>query len=327
MRKRVRYHSIIDDSARWEGFALREGDIIISTPPKCGTTWTQMICALLIFQTPELPRPLDQLSPWLDQLLRPLDSVVADLEAQEHRRFIKSHTPLDGLPFDPRVTYIVVGRDPRDIALSWDNHMANIDFGAMMALRQSAVGLDDLASLMPQEPTEPAASERDRFWSWMDDPTPPAERLAGLAGTMHHLSTFFAVRDEPNVVFLHYGDLKDDLEGQMRKLAARLSIGVPDERWPELVRAATFEEMKRRAKVTGPNQTESVWLDGQRFFHRARHGEWRALLDADDLRRYEARIAELADAELSAWVHRVSSCPESGLPGVVRDGARRSSDL
>lgn len=93
MRKPVRYHSIIADSARWGGFALREGDLIISSPPKCGTTWTQMICALLIFQSPDLPRPLDQLSPWLDQLLRPLDSVVADLEAQTHRRFIKSHTP------------------------------------------------------------------------------------------------------------------------------------------------------------------------------------------------------------------------------------------
>ena len=86
MRKLARYHSIISDSIRWEGFALRGGDIIISTPPKCGTTWTQMICALLIFQTPDLPKPLDQLSPWLDQLLRPLDSVVADLEAQQHRR-------------------------------------------------------------------------------------------------------------------------------------------------------------------------------------------------------------------------------------------------
>src|SRR4029079_2315346 len=95
------YGGTVNDSSRWDGFELRPGDIIISTPPKCGTTWTQMICAMLIFQTPDLPMPLDLISPWLDQLLRPLDSVVADLEAQEHRRFIKSHTPLDGLPYDP----------------------------------------------------------------------------------------------------------------------------------------------------------------------------------------------------------------------------------
>lgn len=130
------------------------------------------------------------------------------------------------------MSYIVVGRDPRDTALSWDNHFANLDFDVMMALRQSAVGLHDLAEVMPQEPPDPSASERDRFWLWMEDPTP-----AGLAATLHHLSTFFAVRSEPNVILLHYSDLKEDLEGQMRRLAARLGIEVPAERWPELVRA------------------------------------------------------------------------------------------
>ena len=58
MRPLVRYLSLIADNARWDGFSFREGDIIISTPPKCGTTWTQMICAMLIFQTPDLPQPL-----------------------------------------------------------------------------------------------------------------------------------------------------------------------------------------------------------------------------------------------------------------------------
>src|SRR6187455_2669747 len=78
----VRYHSLITDSARWEGFAFREGDIVISTPPKCGTTWTQMICALLIFQTPELTLPLDTLSPWIDMVTRARTEVFADLQAQ-----------------------------------------------------------------------------------------------------------------------------------------------------------------------------------------------------------------------------------------------------
>ena len=47
-----RYEGVVFDSSRWDGFALRPGDIVISTPPKCGTTWTQMICALLILQEP-----------------------------------------------------------------------------------------------------------------------------------------------------------------------------------------------------------------------------------------------------------------------------------
>ena len=39
----VRQRSMVYDSARWTGFSLRPDDIVVSTPPKCGTTWTQMI--------------------------------------------------------------------------------------------------------------------------------------------------------------------------------------------------------------------------------------------------------------------------------------------
>jgi aryl sulfotransferase len=45
-----RYEASMYDSNRWDGFELRPGDIIVSTPPKCGTTRTQMNCALLILQ-------------------------------------------------------------------------------------------------------------------------------------------------------------------------------------------------------------------------------------------------------------------------------------
>src|SRR6266849_3830431 len=120
-----RYEASMYDSNRWDGFELRPGDIIISTPPKCGTTWTQMICALLILQEPELPLPLDTLSPWIDMVTRARTDVFANLAAQTHRRFIKTHTPLDGIPNDPMITYICVGRDPRDVALSMDHHIDN----------------------------------------------------------------------------------------------------------------------------------------------------------------------------------------------------------
>lgn len=79
----VRYRSIASDSARWDGFPFREGDIVISTPPKCGTTWTQMICALLVFGTPKLDRPLVQISQWRgvldDEVLGRYEARLAEL--------------------------------------------------------------------------------------------------------------------------------------------------------------------------------------------------------------------------------------------------------
>ncbi|HSQ01336.1 MAG TPA: sulfotransferase domain-containing protein [Candidatus Dormibacteraeota bacterium] len=92
----MRYRSVIADSARWHGFRFRPGDIVISTPPKCGTTWTQMLCAPLIFDGPDFPAPLDRISPWMDMCNRSIADVWRTLAAQTHRRFIKTHTPLDG---------------------------------------------------------------------------------------------------------------------------------------------------------------------------------------------------------------------------------------
>ena len=92
------------------------------------STWTQMFSAMLIFDGPAFPGPLEQISPWLDMCNRPLDDVPAELAAQTHRRFIKTHTPLDGLEVREDVTYVVTGHDPHDVAVSFDHHAENMDY-------------------------------------------------------------------------------------------------------------------------------------------------------------------------------------------------------
>ena len=303
--ERVRYQSIVWDSARWDGFEFRPDDIVISTPAKCGTTWTQMICALLVFQTPDLPASIDALSPWVDMLIRRKEDVFAQLEAQTHRRFIKTHTPRDGIPWDPRVTYIVVGRDPRDVGCSWDNHQQNANLEALFAARDEAVGNDDIleiVEMITSGEARPQTTEAERFWAWVDDPT-PITSSSGLNALCHHLSTWWPMRDEPNVVLLHYSDLKCDLEGEMRRVAERLALSVPEEQWPDLVKAATFESMRANTEITTPERTHGIWQDDQRFFHRGTSGQWRNVIEDDELPRYFARIDELASPELSAWLH------------------------
>ena len=44
-----RYRSDDEDSDRWASIALRPGDVVISTRSKHGTTWMQLICAVLAF--------------------------------------------------------------------------------------------------------------------------------------------------------------------------------------------------------------------------------------------------------------------------------------
>jgi hypothetical protein len=120
----VRYRNLIADSARWEGFPFRADDIIIDTPSKSGTTWMQTLCAMLVLDSVEFGRPLTEISPSLEMQINNRAEVLASLEAQEHRRLVKSHTPLDGVPVAEGVTYVCVARDPRDVTLSFQHHRA-----------------------------------------------------------------------------------------------------------------------------------------------------------------------------------------------------------
>jgi aryl sulfotransferase len=106
------YHNHHIVTANWEGFVPRDDDIVIATPAKGGTTWTQAIIANLLFPD-GLPAPPSDLSPWVDFARRPVAEVHALLAGQTHRRFIKTHLPADGLPLFAAVKYVVVVRDGR----------------------------------------------------------------------------------------------------------------------------------------------------------------------------------------------------------------------
>ena len=287
---RVRYVTDIEDSTRWDDLTLRPGDIVISARSKHGTTWIQMICALLIFQDPQLPAPLWQLSPWYDWRHLPAADVRAQLDGQQHRRFIKTHTPLDGLPRRPDVTYLVGARHPLDGAVSHYHHVNNIDPAAFRSPE------DPVAE---EQPPRPPLAEWLR--SWIREDADPSARLDSLPGVLHHVGDAWSRRSQDNVVLLHYADLRADLAGQMRALAARLDIRVPPGRWPALVDAATFDRMRQRAPDLAPFW---VFKNADRFFRSGRSGSAREVLDAERMATYHARAAELAPADLLRWLHR-----------------------
>ena len=287
-----RYRSPEEDSARWLGFPFRDGDIVISTRSKTGTTWVQMICALLIFQTPDLPAPLGRLSPWLDHLVRPVDEVYAELAGQPHRRFFKTHTPLDGIPLDPRATYLVTARHPLDMAVSLYHQGDNIDRARVRQL----TGQPE-----PTGPPRPRPPLHDWLLRWIADDDDPREHLDSLPGVLWHLSDAWSRRGRPNVVLVRYEDLLADLAGQMRGLAVRLGIEVPADAWAPLVQAATFEAMSGQADMIAP---AGVLKSSAAFFRRGTAGAAREVLSDDELAAYQSRAATLAPPDLLAWLHR-----------------------
>jgi hypothetical protein len=300
----VRSQSAEEDSARWTDFPFREDDIVISTRSKSGTTWMQMICALLIFQTPRLPAPISELSPWFDWLVTPRDQLLARLEAQPHRRFIKTHTPLDGIPLSPLATYIVVGRHPLDMAVSLYHQGGNINRERMAELTgEPAPG--------PGGERKPRRELRDWLLRWIDADARPVDSPDSLAGVLWHIGDAWTRREAADstglrIVLVHYDELSRDLEYQMRQLAVLLGLSVPGDLWPGLVRAATFDDMRANA-ITRIPAPAGVLNDPVAFFRRGTSGAGSRLLTEAELAHYHARVGELAvncpQAALN-WLHQ-----------------------
>jgi aryl sulfotransferase len=251
----------------------------------------QTICALLIFRTADLPAPVSSLSPWLDWKITPFAEVAVKLDAQTHRRFVKTHTPLDGIVIDPRATYIVVARHPLDMATSLYHQGDNLNRDRMREL---------LGQPAPTTPPKPRPGLREWLLSWIDSDASRTESMDGLRGVMWHLSDAWARRDEPNIMLVHYHDLAADLPGEMRRIAERLDLPVPSD---DLVEAATFRRMKQQAVAAAPD-TGGVLLDPAAFFRSGTSGDGARALTASEQEHYYRRAAEMAPADMLAWLHR-----------------------
>ncbi|HEY9217975.1 MAG TPA: sulfotransferase domain-containing protein [Phenylobacterium sp.] len=295
------YVNFVMDSRRWAAFEPRDGDVLICTSYKAGTTWTQMICALLIHQDPDLPAPLSELSPWWDMQLASIDDIAGQYEAQSHRRFIKTHTPLDGLPYFDNVTYLYCGRDPRDVFMSMQHHMGNLN-GERLGMLRAQQGLEDTPP--PDLPDD--IDERFELWmtkgafDWEADGFP-------FWSHFHHAQSFWKHRKLPNIHFLHYADLKADLEGEMRRVAKILGVEIAEAKWPALVEAASFESMRAKADMTAPDTNHAIWVSNRDFFHKGQNAQWRGALSAESLALYDAVKARRFEPSFASWLETGSA--------------------
>ena len=296
-----------------DAYRPRSGDIVISTYPKSGTTWMQQIVGLLIFQSPE-PRPVAEIAEWLDRRSEePIEHVIGMFEAQKHRRFIKTHLPLDGLPFYDEVSYIHVARDGRDACLSYHNHCTG--FSARQLATMDRSGLDDatLASPYPRAPED----AQKFFRRWLTEGICGATDGMPFTSWFDFENSFWAGRSAPNILLVHYRDLKADLEGEMRRIAKFLEIATPEPLWPALVKAATFDEMRRTADQIAPSIMQRFRGGADRFFHKGENDRWRGVLDEADQALYQKRVRQRLTLACAAWL--AGGRHTTGEPSAVVD--------
>jgi aryl sulfotransferase len=276
------------DSTIWNEFRFRDDDIIIATYGKSGTTWMQQIVSQLLFDgAPGLP--VAEMSPWLDLRVPPKPVKLAAVEAQTHRRFLKTHLPVDALVFSPQARYLYLARDGRDVVWSLYNHHANAN-----ALWYAA--LNDAPGLVGDPIQPPPASVVDYFEDWLDGDGYP------FWSFWENLRSWWAIRHLPNVRMVHYATLKADMPGEIRRIAAFLDIPIDEARWDDILTHCSFAYMK--ANGTGSVPLGGAFWEGgaQTFVHRGTNGRWRDVLPPELSAAYERRAVAELGPECAEWL-------------------------
>jgi len=291
------------DSTRWDAIALRPGDIVISTAYKAGTTWTQTIVGNLIFWGREFPEVLLQASPWVDMRVLPLDEVRATLEAQQHRRFMKTHLPLDGLPYREDLQYIMVGRDPRDVFMSLWNHYRNYTPLAVQLFNELPGRVGDPFPSCPEDIHELWSTWISRGWfEWENDGWP-------WFSLLHHAQSYWNHRELPNLHFVHYADLKADLEREIRRIAGFLGIEHTDEAFRGITEAVRFENVKKNPERIVGDMSPFFEGGAQTFLYKGTNGRWKDVLSEFELAQYRAAMERTLDPACARWLEKGGAVP------------------
>jgi aryl sulfotransferase len=280
-------HSHHFDSTIWNDFVFRDDDIVISTYAKSGTTWMQQIVSQLLFSAEE-GLEVAEMSPWMDLRVPPKEVKLPAVEAQTHRRFIKSHLPVDALVFSERAKYIYIGRDGRDVVWSLYNHHLNANAAWYDALNNTQ-------GRYGPEIKPPCSSISQYFDDWLDQDGFPFWSLWDNA------RTWWAIRNLPNVHMVHFANLKSDMPGEIRRIAEFIGTPIEESKWEKILKHCSFDYMKANAIKSVP-LGGAFWEGGaETFIHKGTNGRWRDVLSAEQTMNYEQRAESELGPDCAHW--------------------------
>ena len=276
------------DSTIWNDFQFRDDDIIIATYAKSGTTWMQQIVAQMLFNgDPNLA--VAEMSPWLDLRIPPKQVKLPLVEAQTHRRILKTHLPADALVYSSKAKYLYIARDGRDVVWSMYNHHANANQAWYAAL-------NDTPGRIGPPIEQPPADIREYWREWMDKDGHPFWPF------WENIRAWWQLRTLPNILFVHFNDLKRDMPGEMRRIAQFLHIPIDEARWADILEYCSFDWMKKNASKSVP-LGGAFWDGGAEvFINKGINGRWADTLSVDASAEYEARAVSELGPECARWL-------------------------
>lgn len=202
-----------EDLRLFATFKTRPGDVIIGSYPKSGTMWLA-----------EIVRGITKSKRSAKEA--PMFFEIADyeqLEALPSPRYMLTHLPFTLMPRDSEnnLKYIYIARNPRDVAVSTYHFLQKIrSFGVIKVFSNWE---DFLEHFLKGE--VPGGSYFDHVLGW------------------------WVHKDDRNVLFLKYEDLKKDLQGQVKIIAEFLGYQFSDEEVKEIAEKCTFQAMSSNSNT------------------------------------------------------------------------------
>ncbi|XP_055621717.1 luciferin sulfotransferase-like [Toxorhynchites rutilus septentrionalis] len=228
-------------------FEVLEDDVWVITFPKCGTTWTQEMVWLLNnnlnFERAK-KISLEERFPFLE-LTGALTLIGGDsvghVRSQPRPRHIKSHLPAMLLPdqvwtVKPKIVY--VSRNTKDAATSFYHHYRNI------------VGYD--------------GSKEHFFDAFLSDNL----IYAPFSG---HVADYWQLRDEENMLFITYEQMKHDLRKVIEKVSSFLGKSYSEQEIEVLENHLSVESM--RANDSCNMQTLVEWARNTNYSEERKNNE------------------------------------------------------
>jgi len=194
----------------------RPNDLFLVTYPKCGTTWTANILMLILRKGQPLnsSSEIHSLSPFLEM------TGAKSAEDMKMPGPIKTHLPFRLTPWSKEAKYIYVSRNPKDCCVSYFHHICNM-------------------------PGHGYNGTFDEFFEMF------VSGKIDYEDYFDHLLSWYPHRNDPNVLFVTYEELKEDIDSAILKMASFIDdekYAEPIRRDPEIMnnvkKHSSFKEMK-----------------------------------------------------------------------------------
>jgi aryl sulfotransferase len=198
--------------------------------------------------------------------------------------------PIDTLVFSPGAQYIYLARDPRDVVWSAYNHL---------------IAFPDIVWKSGYPGRRPEGEERDHYLDFLAGNCDP---MPTFGEYWDHVRGWWAFRHLPNVLFVHYANLKADLAGQIRSIARFLDIPLDESLMPKILKHCGIDYMRdiavqRVASLPGASDFQT------KFFNKGTNGRWKDVLTPAEIAMADEAAARYLMPDCAHWL-KTGELPE-----------------